>query len=585
MTVARCASNAPAFVLALLLALPGVAGAQSARVEVHIEGLTGAQADGVRTVLSIAELAEADTAEPVAVRRAHRRAAEEIRAAMGIYGYYHSTVQSSLEGTAQGGWLATYRVEPGAPVRIQTLDLRIDGAAADDARFQRWRREFPLATGDALAHQRYEDGKRELLRLAQERGYLDAELVRHEVIVDVSRGSAAVHLALDSGPRYGFGPVTFEQDTFDPVFLRRFVRIAPGDPYRVDALFELERALRDTGLFAEVAVRPGDPDPAAKRLPIAVRLTERKRSRYDFGLGFGTDTGPRAKASYERRWVNARGHSFGAEAAASSVRSHAGLRYRIPLRDPARQKLLLGAAWVDETTDTSSRRTASLTATVSRRTARWWHEYGVSYEREDFIVGGDDGSSALLFPRVGWQRSSTEDRIHVERGWQLGMELKGAVQGVLSDFSFAQASGHVKFIQPLGERGRVVLRGAAGTTWVEEFAKLPPSLRFFTGGDNSVRGYEYNALGSKDEQGNVIGGRHLAVGSVEYEHRLNERFSLAAFYDAGSAFDGDGVDLNEGAGIGLRWRLPFGTVRLDLANALSRDGRPWRMHLNVGPDL
>ncbi|MDH3640424.1 MAG: BamA/TamA family outer membrane protein, partial [Gammaproteobacteria bacterium] len=109
--------------------------------------------------------------------------------------------------------------------------------------------------------------------------------------------------------------------------------------------------------------------------------------------------------------------------------------------------------------------------------------------------------------------------------------------------------------------------------------------RFFTGGDRSVRGYGFNALGVTDENGEVIGGRHLLVGSVEYDHAINDQFSVAAFLDTGNAINSLNDDLEQGAGLGVRWKSPVGPVRLDIASAISRPGNPIRVHISVGPDL
>ena len=114
---------------------------------------------------------------------------------------------------------------------------------------------------------------------------------------------------------------------------------------------------------------------------------------------------------------------------------------------------------------------------------------------------------------------------------------------------------------------------------------VPISERFFAGGDNSVRGYDYESLGPKDSNGEVAGGRYLVVGSAEYEHRLWGKWGAAVFYDAGNALDAIDDKLKHGAGIGLRWQSPVGPVRVDVASALSEDNNPLRLHVTVGSDL
>ena len=131
----------------------------------------------------------------------------------------------------------------------------------------------------------------------------------------------------------------------------------------------------------------------------------------------------------------------------------------------------------------------------------------------------------------------------------------------------------------------MLLRAQAGASWVAAFSELPGSQRFFTGGDQSIRGYAYNSLGPTDAAGTVVGGRNLAVASVEYEYLIGEIFSTALFYDAGNAFDPGDFTVMSGAGIGFRWYMPFGAIRIDIANAITEPGRPWRLHVTMGPDL
>jgi translocation and assembly module TamA len=120
---------------------------------------------------------------------------------------------------------------------------------------------------------------------------------------------------------------------------------------------------------------------------------------------------------------------------------------------------------------------------------------------------------------------------------------------------------------------------------MDKFSELPSSMRFYAGGDQSVRGYSYNSLGPKDVNGEVIGGPNLLVGSLEYEYQILEKWSLAAFYDVGNAMDGFDGPYFSGAGIGAHWKSPIGLIRLDVAVALTPEDRHLQLHVIIGPDL
>ena len=89
---------------------------------------------------------------------------------------------------------------------------------------------------------------------------------------------------------------------------------------------------------------------------------------------------------------------------------------------------------------------------------------------------------------------------------------------------------------PQGERGRFKLRGEVGAMTVGNFDALPPELRFYAGGDRSVRGFDYHEIGEVNANGNIIGGKYLAVASAEYEYYFKEDWGAAVFVDAGDAF-------------------------------------------------
>jgi len=175
--------------------------------------------------------------------------------------------------------------------------------------------------------------------------------------------------------------------------------------------------------------------------------------------------------------------------------------------------------------------------------------------------------------------------LYPSRGSRIGVDLLGSADALGSDVSFLQARLAGKWVHRVSDAGRVILRGEVGSTLVDTVEDLPASKRFYAGGDQSIRGYGFEELGPTDASGNVVGGKYLLVGSVEYERRLFGKWGAAVFYDAGNAFNAIDEGFNHGTGIGLRWNSPVGPVRIDLAVALSKPGDPLRLHFVIGPDL
>jgi translocation and assembly module TamA len=204
---------------------------------------------------------------------------------------------------------------------------------------------------------------------------------------------------------------------------------------------------------------------------------------------------------------------------------------------------------------------------------------------EDYRIGSTRGSTSLLMPGVKGSLALADDVVNTENGLRVTVDISGASQDLLSEASFLKLRGDGKLILSPVDGWRLIGRGSIGGILVEDIDDIPPSLRFYAGGEKSVRGYRYRSLGPADDSGNVIGGRLLLTGSIEIERRLSRYWRAAAFYDVGNAMDDFEVDLVDGVGIGIGVALPFGRARLDLAYPLQNEGRSQAVYLSVGADL
>lgn len=171
------------------------------------------------------------------------------------------------------------------------------------------------------------------------------------------------------------------------------------------------------------------------------------------------------------------------------------------------------------------------------------------------------------------------------KGRRYNFDVRGASDSLGSDTSFLQFKASGRWIHSLSERTRLLTRTRLGATLQDEFTELPASVRFFTGGDRSVRGYGFETLGPLDEQGKVIGGSHLVEAGIELERMIKDQWSVALFADTGSAFNGTDVNFSTGIGLGVRWYSPVGPIRLDFAHPLDDATRSLRLHFSLGPDL
>ena len=558
--------------------------AEAITLTVRIEGLEGEILKAALSTLSIEKQKEHPYLNDSLIRRLHFQAPQEISRSLQAFGFYRPDVDARFEQENET-YAAVYTVTLGNPILVSSLDIQLSGEGARVKHLVSLTAHFPLVRGEPLLHRLYEEGKKALLAGAVQRGYLDAAYIENRVLVDPDEGTAQVVLHLNTGPSYMFGPVIFKQSFLSPRYLNGYVTIREGDPYDLNALLDLQKALYDSNQFSRVEVTASRSEAEGLVVPVMVILEPGPRRRFTAGVGFGTDTGPRARTGWEHRRLNTHVHRLKTELLVSRVQSRLSGLYTVPLKRPRTDRLEYSLTLTREQVEDINSDSVLLGLNhVRLRGSTQFSEY-LRYLWEDYDVATDEDRTALLYPGVALTWVLADNRIATRQGFRLDLELQGSQEGVLSHFSFLQARARAKFITPLWDRGRLIFRAERATTWTEDFQDLPGSLRYFAGGDQSVRGFAYKSLSPRDASGQSVGGRYLVVGSAEYEQGISGSWSAAVFTDVGNALEDMSDPLERGAGLGVRWQSIVGLVRLDVAWALSHEDSPWRIHLNIGPDL
>ncbi len=528
-------------------------------------------------------------------RRLESRVESEIKQALEPFGYYNVSVSRE---NSQDSNIYRYIVTLNKPVIIDSLNIELSEEASSVTEFKDWRNRFPLAKGLPLNQAVYSTQKTALLSTATRLGFFDAKYIESKITINEKRTLADISLRFASGERYTLGDISINwnldsisdqksKQGIEQSILDSLVTIKQGQNYTADALSKTQQNLLATPYFSAVDVRAGERDQQSSKIPVNITLTPNKRKAYSFAIGAGTDTGIRASIGYENRRINRQGHNINVRAGGSEIKRTAILNYRIPLTRTSNDSLNFFSSLEEEFGDT--RRFQS-----SRIGSEWvfdWQDslfkLGLVASREKFIRRESDLSELeidtdLILPSIFWERTEGDDLYFPTKGWSAVAAVRGANQSFGSDIDLAQVIFKGKLLRPLGP-GRVKLRVHLASSVIDNAADLPESLGFLAGGDDSVRGYDFESIGV-DRNGETSVAKNLTVASLEYEHPIKNGFALAAFIDAGDAFD-SGLELNKGAGLGLRWRLPFGTLRLDAASALDLEGDPVRLHFSFGTDL
>lgn len=562
--------------------------ASPARMTLVLSGVQGSVADNVRAWLPSLPLCDSQPLQQLVWGRQARKAALN---ALQALGHFSAQVRVQPSASESGCGQMQLLVTAGEPVRYRQVVVRLEGEGQQDAALAERVAGHGLLVGEPLHQGRYETFKAELSSLLQARGYFDARFTRQEIRVDPQAGTADVFLLLASGSRYRLGELRLHQDFLDPAFVHRYVQLKPGQTFEAEALASAAQRLNASGYFDDVRVRQQRDDAFPGEVPVDIHLSPRKRMRYAFSVGYGSDTGERVGAEVERRWVNRQGHVWSGDVQVAQKRQLLESHYVVPLDNPLKDHLdwLLRVTY--EENDVWGR------GSHARLGPQYVHELEDGWTGAAFVelmsartefFGDPVREGQFLMAGVRLSKRQADDLISPRHGWRLDMELKGAEGSLFSSTSLVQAQLGLKGIMPLG-KGSLLGRVELGSTWVPDFDRLPKPLRFFTGGDTTVRGFGYERLGPENAQGRVIGGQHLLVGSVEYEHPVRDNWRLALFYDTGNAFNDwekDLGSLRQSVGFGGRWQSPVGAVKVDLAwPMMQSDVSGPRLHLGIGVPL
>lgn len=556
-------------------------------VSFRVEGLEGKALENVQAALAPPSgLVRNGKVEKPWLDHIVRQVPQTVGQALQPFGYFEPQVRTERK-TEDGNVVIIVHVDPGQPVRVDAVRVKVEGDGAQATSLRRLVDHFPLHRGDVLRQDEYERAKGALQSRAQDLGYLDAHFPAHTIRVNRGAHRAEIDLVMDTGPRYYFDGVTVKgAPTYPDRFLRRYVAFRAGDPFSYAKLGETQLNFRDSDRFKEVLISPEKDKAKEQRIPVGITLTPSAPKRLRPGIGYGTDTGPRLTIRYKDVNVFHRGHEYDANFFLSPVRQTLDTTYTVPSYSSLKSLTAFTLGLKHEDTDTYTIR--SVSGQVERVRTFGPGKTGSVYLRvlyEDDTVAGTEEASFVVLPGARYsQRKYRGKATRPRKGYQYALEVRGTHQTLGSDTSFIQflASGNALLPLP----GRFSTRLRLDTAYTEKndpLKTIPVSLRFFAGGDQSVRGYAYQSLGPKDASGKVTGGRNLIVGSVELERAIGKNWGVTAFYDAGNAFNSPThIHLYQGAGIGLRYYTVVGPIRVDLARQLFVPHPSYRLHFGLG---
>lgn len=553
----------------------------SAKMKLSVDGLSGELKDNVDARLSMVDENKIDDTPYF-----KRYLESEIKKGLRALGYYNPTF--SYDVPEKGNQLIV-TVDAGDPILIEQTDVNITGQGAQDKDYINILDTDLPKKGSILNHGEYDSFKKKLQSVALRKGYFDADMTKHQLAVSDSLRQAFWRIDFNTGQRYRFGAVTFGESQIRESYLRNIVPFDEDEPYTSEQLSLLSRRLSSTNWFSSVAVIPlfnkvGED----KILPVHVVTVPRKKNSVDVGLGYSSDNGIRGKLSWNKPWLNDRGHSFQSDLALSSPEQTITALYKIPLhKSPLEDYYTIQGGY--KKIDNNDTYSNSYSAGVIRNWDSfegWQSAVGLNVMFDNFTQASDSYKTFLLYPSFSFSRARTDGKLFPLWGDSQRYSLETAAADLGSDINFVRFQIQQVWIRTMEDRHRFVARGNLGLIQANDFDRVPPSFRFFAGGDRSIRGFSYQSISPEDRDGKLKGASKLITGSLEYQYNVTGAWWGAVFIDSGEAIDKiDKANFHTGAGIGIRWASPIGPIKFDIATPIDKSEKSAHFYIGLGSEL
>ncbi|MFZ4286272.1 autotransporter assembly complex protein TamA [Variovorax sp. HJSM1_2] len=487
------------------------------------------------------------------------------------------------------------KVQAGPQTHIGKVELNFAGDIASNPapdvaeQQQNIRSNWRLPVGNAFSQADWSSAKTVALRELTARRYLTGKLVNSAADVDPEARQANLSVSFESGPEYRLGQMTATGlSHFPPEMVERFAQLRPGTVYDRDELFKAQQRLTDSGYFDSALMlvdAAGDPQAA----PVQTQLREAQLQKLVLGVGISTDSGPRASVEHTHNKVPYIGWRSVSKFTIDKRDQYLGSDVT-SLPDEDYWRWLVGGKLQREVDDPLVTSSVQLRAGRLQNTERLDRSLYLQYDRAR-VTGGDatanTGTNDAFTLSWGWTTRKFDNVVFPTSGWGLGVEIGPGVTIGSQTKPFLRGLLRTQAFFPLSKReGRIALRAQAGAVFADQDAPVPTTQMFLTGGDNTVRGYGYRAIGVTTSTGIVEAGRYMAVGSVEWQRPIHiggrpSDWESAVFIDSGAVANSLGnLSPQTGVGVGARWHSPIGPLQIDLAYGV--EVKDVRLHLSVG---
>lgn len=534
-------------------------------------------------------------------RRRARSAAQAAESLLRSEGYYQAQIEDDVEG--EDAPVAVIVVTPGRRFVLDEPTINwiapvpeadVAQAVVEDMQLEPGE---PGRAADVLAA----EGR--IVAGLTRRGYADARTQPRRVVVDHATFLVQPNFNIESGGLVLLDGIQLR--TRGPTNAAWVAGLAPweqGDRYDPEDVAELERRLLDTGVYDGVGVSlsPVDQTRPDGLRPVLVTLADRPRTVLEAGATYSTAEGSGVDVFQTRynRFGRADTLRYGARIA--TINSRLGGELSLPhWRRPGRT-LKLSSYLVNEQTDAYDRSAVTVAADLSQRLGKTsWFSYGVGLDAGRYNENRFDPDTqqpisfdrdlAIVTLRGGAFMDRSNDPLNPTTGYRLSTSIQPTAVAGEDTVLFLRAEGQATGYIPLQDGAKTVLAGRLrlGSILGGEELTVPADRLFYSGGGGSVRGYSYQGINPRLPDNTPRGGLSLFETSLEVRRDIGEKFQGVVFVDAGAVGFQETPNFNNlryGAGFGVRYKLPFGPVRADIAFPLDkREGDSgFQLYISIG---
>ncbi len=489
---------------------------------------------------------------------------EIVESAAKPFGFFHSQCQAKLDEKDHSKILLT--CELGPPIIIDHISLTITGSGKNALHDDIIKKHLSFREGEIFEANKYERSKNELLSIAYDYGYLNANTSDSTLTINTDNNTAQATFTLDTHDVFIFGPITPNGDTYSKDFLRNLAEFKPGDNYQSKLLHDYQNTLQYTGLFTTVSIKPSlTQKNISHEVPIYLDYEPIQKVQYKLGVGYNTDTKLNTSLGFTRNRLGMRGEKLNAELHASSRRTSLQTNLYIPSSHPKFDYYSIEAEYanemiIDDNNDQGFYLTLNHTKIRNFGASHFFDSqtsliYTLDWSKAD---DGPTIRTQVVYPKIQYQYifKSLDKTIQAT----LGTEISGNIEFFLSDISFLKTILYSNIRTAEIHNLRFIVKNKFGLIVSDD--TLPLAWYFRTGGTYTVRGFEYESIGETELTDNKM----LFTHTTEVQHKLIESFFLATFFDCGNVSENVFANpTSQAIGTGLVWESPFGDIEVSVA--------------------